>query len=88
MRGRACVGRLKEPAKRRARPSPLAASSAARPEVDLRSGYSKEAPRRGRAAGREVVDAPRAFPRPKKLKYFGKILSLWQKYILLQATLI
>ena len=48
VRGRACVGRLKEPAKRRARPSPLAASSAARPEVDLRSGYSKEAPRRGR----------------------------------------
>ena len=48
VRGRARVGRLMEPAKRRARPSPLAASRPRGPEVDLRYGCPKETPRRGR----------------------------------------
>ena len=50
VRGRARVGRLKEPAKRRARPSPLAASRPRGREVDLPYGCPKEAPRRGRHA--------------------------------------
>ena len=50
VRGRARVGRLMEPAKRRARPSSLAASRPRGREVDLPYGCPKEAPRRGRVA--------------------------------------